>query len=337
MYLKSSLKNLLIIAFLICIFVSGSFVRAASGQFLRFEFQSLRMGTRFRIVLFGTDELAARQAATQAFERAEQLEQIFSDYREDSEVSEAERIAVRRPRVVSPLLFDLLERCLHFSRLTGGAFDITVGPVVRLWRRCRVTGRLPTTVELDRALASVGYEKVLLNPRTHSLRLTASGMHLDLGGIAKGYAADEIFRILSSSGFSRCLVDAGGDLRLGAAPPGRRGWEVRLDDELGGGEKFELEQCAIASSGDRFQFAEIDGVRYSHIVDPRTGLGVRYRGEVSVIAPDALTADALATALSVMEVSDGNRLIEGLDGVESRISREANGRVDVVRSTGFPP
>lgn len=295
------------------------------------------MGTQFRVVIYGKDGLLARQAATEAFERVEALEQIFSDYREDSELSEAERIAVRRPRVVSPVLFELLERSLDLSRRTNGAFDITVGPAVRLWRLCRKTGRLPTPEELERALASVGYEKVRLNPRTRSLRLTAPGMELDLGGIAKGFAADEMLRVVRSRGFPRCLVDAGGDLRLGAAPPGRRGWKVRLDDDLGRGGMFDLEESAVATSGDRFQYLRIDGIRYSHILDPRTGLGLKYRGEVSVIAPDAVTADALATALSVMGVSEGTRLIESLDGVEARISRALDGRVEVVRTAGFPP
>ena len=310
---------------------------AIRSEARRFEFHNLRMGTEFRIVVWGDDELRVRRGVTEAFERADELEQIFSDYRLDSEISTVESLAAGRACVVSPLLFQLLDRSLHFSRLTDGAFDITVGPAVRLWRRSRGEGRLPSTAELERVRARIGYRKVLLNPRTRSLRLSATGMQLDLGGIAKGFAADEMLRVLELQGLNSCLVDAGGDLRLGSAPPSKEGWSVRLEDDLNGDRQLSLSDCAVATSGDRLQFVEIDGVRYSHIVDPRSGLGLRHHGVVTVLAPDAVTADALATGLSVMEVADGIRLVEGLQGVDVRISRGSDGGKTLARSSGFPP
>ncbi len=327
--------NLNILVTVVLSFLSSLPVAHAAPR--RFEFHNLRMGTEFRIVVYGTNELLVRQAATEAFERAEELEQIFSDYRTDSELSRAERIALIRPRVVSPLLFGLLERSVDFSRLTGGAFDITVGPLIELWKRCRLEVRMPGARELALARARVGYRKILLNPRTRSLRLTGPEMALDLGGIAKGFAADEMFRIVESRGFPSCLIDAGGDLRLGATPPDKQGWTVSLDDDLNGERMLDLEQCAVATSGDRFQFVEVEGVRYSHIVDPRTGMGVRHHGEVTVLAADALTADALATAISVLDADQGVRLVEGMDGIEVRISRDLGDRIELVCSTGFPP
>ncbi len=324
---------------LVLIVLVGGATNSAGGDGgpRRFEFHNLRMGTEFRLVIYGEEEGRVRRGALEAFERVEELEQIFSDFRTDSELSRAVPVARVRPKVVSPVLFHVLERSLDFSRLTGGAFDVTVGPLVRLWRRCREEGRLPESAELEQARARVGYRRILLNRRTRSLRLTAPGMELDLGGIAKGFAADEALRVLQERGLEASLVDAGGDLRLGDPPPGRTGWVVALADDLGGGGTLELAQCAVATSGDRFQFIEIDGVRYSHILDPATGRGLPYHGEVTVVAPDALTADALATGISVLDMAAGVDLAERLDGVEVRISRELGGRRRHARSSGFPP
>jgi thiamine biosynthesis lipoprotein len=188
---------------------------------------------------------------------------------------------------VSDDLRDVLRAAVAVSEASDGAFDVTVGPLVALWRAARATGRLPDAAALEAARAKVGWRK--LEVRGNHVEL-APGMRLDLGGIGKGYAADAALATLRARGVERALVDIGGDLALGEGP-----WTVRV-----AGEPRELERCGVAASGDTERFVEVDGVRYSHLLDPRTGLGLTHGIEVTVIAPTATEADAWASAASVL-------------------------------------
>lgn len=283
----------------------------------RFSFSRVEMGTLFQVVLYAACEEEARGAARAALDRVRELDAVLSDYREDSEISRVAREAHLRPVVVSDDLYRVLERSLHWYGLTEKAFDVTVGPLVALWRRARQSRRLPDPGDLARARRAVGSRYLVLDPKTRSLFLKRRGMRLDVGGIGKGYAADEALRILDERGIQSALIDAGGDIRLGAQPPGQAGWKVAvLEPEARSGASEPLERvlsaAAVATSGDSDRSFEIDGIRYSHILDPRTGLALQKAYQVSVVAPDATTADALATALSVMGPESGHRLAESL-------------------------
>ncbi|MFQ5740540.1 MAG: FAD:protein FMN transferase [Acidobacteriota bacterium] len=304
----------------------------------RYEYRRPQMGTLFRLILYAPDEAAARKAAEAAFQRIETLEAILSDYRSDSELARLCRLGHHQPQVVSRDLFHVLERSLYFSELSNGAFDITVKPLVRLWQTAGKTHRWPDPVALRRARAKVGYRHVILNPRIRSLRLELSGMELDLGAIGKGFAADEALRLLRQAGIRRALIDAGGDLRLGDAPPGSRGWTVRIEDPKNGAQPGHLilHDCAIATSSGGYRFVELGGLRLSHILDPHTGRGIRQGGVVSVLAPDCLTADALSTTVSVLGPEKGMDLIHRIDGVEARIQVRTNGKTLTTVSDGFP-
>jgi thiamine biosynthesis lipoprotein len=295
------------------------------------------MGTELRMVLFAPDEKVAGEASWAVFETVDQLEQVISDYREESELEKVEPIAAVRPKVISDELYRIIDASLRLARLTDGAFDITVKPVVELWREARRSGRLPDPAALEAARSKVGHDKVLMNPRTRSLRLAVPGMRLDFGGIGKGWAADKALQVLKEHGVTRALIDAGGDLRLGQAPPGESGWRVEIEDQGKTRSTILLSECAVATSGDYYQFVEIGGERYSHIVDPRTGIGVRHAGTVTVVAADGATADALATALSVLPTETGLRLVEEMPRVEARIFRTSHdGKETVIESVGFP-
>jgi thiamine biosynthesis lipoprotein len=267
---------------------------------------------------------------------------ILSDYRDDSELNRACSTAGRRPTVISDDLYQVLEKSLYFSRLTGGAFDITLKPLVELWHRSRDNGRVPESDEVLQKLKLVGYKKVLLNPRTRSLRLEKEGVRLDLGAIAKGYAADEAFDHLQKLGMSSILVDAGGDIRMGNPPPGESSW--RIEDSVLDRDRedyFQLSNCSIATSGDRYQFVEINGTKYSHIVDVKTGLGHRGSRQVTVVAPQAVTADALATAFSVLPLEAFDEIAGRLEKVEVRIiqtSGDSSPGIEVLvkATTRFP-
>lgn len=296
----------------------------------RFEFARPRMGTIFRIVLYAPTEAAAQRAAGAAFRRIEELDTLMSDYRADSELMRLCRWGHQSPRPVSEDLFLVLESALMFSRMSGGAFDVTIGPMVELWRQARRSGKLPEAAELARARDRVGYEKLVLEAEHRTVYLRREGMKLDLGGIAKGYAADQAVRTLRAQGIESALIDAGGDVRLGSPPPGRRGWVVAVthpDPSWPGPLKeLLLHNSAVATSGDTEQFVEIGGVRYSHIVDPAMGLGVRDSASATVIASDGMTADALATALSVLPPEEGLRLVDSIPGAAAYVVRRVDGK-----------
>ena len=255
------------------------------------------MGMPVRIRLYSSSEAAAGTAAAAAFARVAALDQMMSDYRPDSEL----RRLGSSWSPVSRELFAVLERAIEIADATGGAFDPTVGPLVALWREARRSHRLPDARAIDAAKRLVGWRLVQLDAARPAVRLAREGVRLDLGGIAKGYIIQEALQAMIPFGVTRALVEAGGDIVVGDAPPGRDGWSI---DVTGSDAEFvaraaRLTNAALATSGPTAQFVEIDGVRYSHVVDPRTGLGLTNQVTARVIAADGATADALATALTV--------------------------------------
>jgi len=261
------------------------------------------MGTLFRITVFAASAAEARSACDAAFARVRELDARLSDYREDSELSYLCRAG---EITASADLFRVLEQAFAIARASGGAFDPTVGPLTRLWRNSVRTGALPGAASLAAARARTGWRRVKLHRRSRRIRLTAPNMQLDLGGIAKGFAADEMLAVLEQRlGHRRGLVAASGDLAVGDPPPARpEGWRV----ELTGGAIHSVTRRGVSTSGPGEQSVEIGGTRYAHIVDPRTGLGLQNAGMVSVIAPTATLADALATAAVVLPPAAGGAL-----------------------------
>lgn len=254
------------------------------------------MGTLVSIKLYARDERQAKAAFRPAFDRIAQLDRIMSDYNPDSELNRICHTAVHHPTKVSEDLFTVLTASQKIAEESGGAFDITVGPVTRLWREARKRHQLPDPDMLDAALSHCGYRKLHLDPTAHSVVLDEDGMQLDLGGIAKGYAADEALRVISSLGIASALVAASGDLAFSGAPPGHRGWTIAI---AASDRTLELTNRAVSTSGDSEQYMEANGKRYSHIIDPTTGIALTNGLTVSVIAPEGIIADPLATAVSV--------------------------------------
>ena len=294
-----------------------------SAHLQRFEFQSPHMGTLFTITLYAPGTNAAAQAAQVAFERIAALERTMTDYDPDSELMRLSRAPVDQPVKVSPDLFDVLAQAQRIARLSNGAFDVTVGPYVRLWRRTRRTGVRPAFEALHKAGQSVGWRKLRLDPAAHTVTLLTTNMQLDLGGIAKGYAGDQALRTLRAAGIRCALVAASGDLAIGDAPPGTRGWRVgiglpdRSDNKLA--RQLLLANAAVSTSGDTEQFVELDGVRYSHILDPHTGVGLTNRVQASIIARHATDTDALATTVCVLGPKAGLKLVDRLSDVAALV------------------
>lgn len=297
----------------------------AQAQDARFEFAEPHMGTAFRVVLFAADSAEAATAANAAFAAVADLDARLSDWDPDSELSRLGEIAgTGVGREVSPELWDALSLAHDWAERTDGAFDPTVGPLSRLWRWSARRGELPDSARLAEARVAVGWRHLVLErvkgraggaaepdigravaPSRRVVYLERPGMALDLGGIAKGIAADAALAELARRGISAALVDAGGDVAVGDPPPGEDGWRVAVED----GHTLVLARAGVATSGGGFRTFEAGGVRYSHIVDPRTGLGMTAPRNVTVVASDAATADALASALSVMDRAERRELV----------------------------
>lgn len=318
------------LVFLLC----GLALGAAESR--RFEFSGIEMAVPVRMVLYAPSEEAAKAASDAAFARIHELNGIMSDYDPASEVRRLSASSGSGQEFpVSVDLWNVLSRAKAFSVASGGAFDVTIGPAVRLWRRARRQDELPTPQRVQQQLAAVGHQFMELKEPGRRVVLTRPGMWIDLGGIAKGYAVDEALKVLKAHGVSSALVDAGGDIGLGDAPPDRAGWVIGvapLERDAKPSLFLSLSKLAIATSGDSWQFVEIGGRRYSHLVDPKTGIGLTDHSSVTVIARDATTADALASAVSVLGPKRGIELIESVAGAATLMVWAPNGQAEQYQS-----
>ncbi len=263
----------------------------------RFEFTEAQMGTEFRIILYAEDENRANQLARRAFDRVAELNSIFSDYDSGSEISRLtgkDRVGQLTP--VSNELHEVLHFAQRLSKKTKGAFDVTIGPLSKLWRRAFRRNEFPDQMQIKKAHERVGYRQLRSFRRRNIVLIRKQDLKLDFGGIAKGYAVDEIAAILDSAAVIAYLVDGGGDLYAGPSPPARKGWEIALPS----GKSLILANSAIAVSGDQYKFLLWNNRKYSHIIDPRTGLGTTHQITLGVIASNCMAADAWASALSVL-------------------------------------
>jgi thiamine biosynthesis lipoprotein len=257
------------------------------------------MGTLVRIQVYAPGEAQARAAFRAGFGRIVELDKALSDYKPDSELN-------RLPARVSPDLFRVLETAQALAVETEGGFDVTAGRITRLWREARRDARPPAAADLQKARRHSGYRKLHLDPATRGVRLDDPEMKLDLGAIAKGYAADEALAAIAAAGVRSALVAVSGDIAIGDAPPGRAGWRIDA-----GGRVVELANAAVSTSGAEEQHLG----PYSHIVDPRTGMGITDPITVTVVARRGIEADALATAISVLGRERGMALAAGRSGV----------------------
>lgn len=305
----------------------------------RFEYSLPRMGTIFHIEMYAASSPQASKAAEAAFARAEELEQIMSDYRPDSELMRLSRAGATAPFPVSSDLYNVLAKSVWTSELSGGVFDVSIGPLVDLWRNARKTRQLPGPAAIARAKALVDYRNIELDPVRHTVFLKRAGMKLDLGAIGKGYAADQMLAVLQSQGIQHAMVVAGGEVVVGEPPPGTSGWKVGIDTAADAGNPpctVVLHSGALSTSGDEHQFLELNGHRYSHVINPVAGWALEGESSTTVLARDSTTADALATAFSLMTLADGIRVAESLPGVSALWVRRVDGVWKYYTSQGFP-
>lgn len=299
--------------------VSWLTVLVASAQ-NRYAYARAAMGSEFKLVFYASSDSIAKVASDSVFKRIEFLNGILSDYWDGSEANRLSATAATGEWfVASKELFEVLQKSQQLSQKTQGAFDITIGPSVQLWRRAIRRHYFPSQKDIRQARSSVGYRKLQLNPSKRGVLLKKRGMRIDFGGIGKGYAADEALTVLKYFGISQALLDAGGDLAIGDTPPHKNGWDIEVSSGQNDStfrQILTLKNCGVATSGATYRYLQHGGVRYSHIVNPRTGIGLTTHTRTTVIAPDGTTADALATALSVLGVDKSKKVVRQFDNVK---------------------
>lgn len=311
--------------------VAVGLARALGGA-RRYETRFRAMSTDVRLVAVASGGAAARRMFEGARREIRAVDRLMSTYREDSEVSRLNREG--RARISEPTRA-VLQRAKEISRLTGGAFDATYAPLRRLWRRAVEQERLPRPEEMEKARAAVGYRKVTV--KGGIARLEEPGTEIDLGGIAKGYAIDRAAEAMRRAGAGAGLVDVGGDLRLFGRPLKRAKWRIQVRTPPERPERLilELGPSAVATSGDYARGFRIGEQWFSHIIDPRTGRPADHSPSVTVVGPDATTADALATAFSVMEPKAAVAKADDLPDVECMIMLKKGEGAARLHSNGF--
>ena len=293
------------------------------------------MGTFAHIIAIAPNRRTANKSIEAAFEQLHNIEMLMSYHRDDSQLANINRNAYKGPVKVSSQTFEVIQKAVEFSNLSDGAFDVTVGPLMDLWHSAAETNSVPTDAKLAEVRAKVGYEKVILDANQMSIQFAVEGMKLDLGGIAKGYAIDKAVEAMQNYGSTGGMVDVGGNIRcFGTPPKGKTHWLIGLQDP---NEKSEIRNpkseipfemgkpllvlkftdAAVATSGHYRRFALIQGKRYSHIIDTKTGSSSDKLASVTIIAKDAITADALSTAVIVLGAEKGLALIEKLPETEA--------------------
>ena len=283
------------------------------------------MGTFARVVAVAPDTKTANRCIEATFAEINKVDELMSDYKHDSEISKVNRDAFKQAVKVSKPTYEVLQKAVQFSKLSAGAFDVTVGPLVELWRSADEANSVPTDTQLQNARSKVGYEMLYLDANEMSVRFVVDGMKLDLGGIAKGYAIDKAVEAMKKSGALGAMVDIGGDIRcFGKPSKGKNYWLIGVQDPnqtegLIGTSLLilKLTDAAIATSGNYRRFALIQGRKYSHIINRKTAAAADGLSSVTIIVKNAMYADALATAVTVMGAEKGLALIEKLPQTEA--------------------
>jgi thiamine biosynthesis lipoprotein len=284
--------------FVVVLFLSGT-LAADQPELLRLEESGDAMGATYSIVLYGYDRVKMEAAVDAAFEEVRRLDEMLSNYRADSEWSGVNRHAAEKPVKLSPELFQLLSDCVAYSRDSEGAFDISVGPLMKVWGFYKGSGHLPHRAEVEAALPKVGYRHIRLDAAAGTVSFDRSGVELDPGGIGKGYAVDRMVDVLRQQGFQIALV-AGSDSSIygmGAPPTEPKGWRVDIKDPRNprktAAEAF-LKDMSMSTSGSYEKFFRADGRIYAHIMDPRTGYPAQGSLSVSVVAPRTIDSEVWA-------------------------------------------
>jgi FAD:protein FMN transferase len=314
------------------------FLLCGHAQLQRFSYTAPKMGAPFTIIFYAGDTAKAAITARECFALVDSLVTILSDYIDSSELNRLCARAGNSRFICSPLLFDILLQSKYAYEESMGSFDITLGPVTRLWRKARKEKIFPGPALVKEKLGLTGFNKVEIDSITNSVYLQQKGMQLDLGGIGQGYIAQQVINYLKTQHIENALADVSGDIVSIGMPPGTKGWTVAInlpesDNELLP-KHLLITNKSVTTSGDVYQYMEHDGKRYSHIVDPSTGYGITSQRNVTVIAGDGTTADWLTKACSILPVAKAKKLANRLHA-EVLIAEIRKGKLVFHISKGF--
>ena len=315
-----------------------------------FKKAALSMGTVFEITAYVSDKYKADKAFNDVFKEINRLDYLMSNYKEESELSKVNKYAASEPTDCDNELAYVIEQSLRYSDITDGAFDITVGPLMKKWGFFKEQGKIPGKEELESVLKSVSYKNIIIEEKikkslfrdpgvVKTVSFRNSGTQIDLGGIGKGYAVDMAIRVLQGNRIHSALINFAGNIYAYGTPPGKDSWVIGLQHPRKGERllgSFEIKDKAVSTSGDYEKFFTIDGERYSHIIDPRTGYPVKGIVSVTIVTDNATRADALSTGVFVLGLEKGMDLIEKLADVEGVIIYEdADSKLFTKTSSGM--
>jgi len=299
---------------------SLSWPPAKAAQWHHLQASRMSMACLYTIDAYTEDSEKLPSILDQAFDEVDRIDRLMSHYKADSPLSRINRDAAASPVAVEPELYDFIAEAIRYSRDSDGAFDITVGPLMKVWGFFRGEGRFPSDRDVEAVRPLIGWQHVIMDPGQRTIRFDRPGMELDLGGIAKGYAVDRVVKILRAAHVSAALISAGGSTIYGlGAPPNRTAWTVSIQDPVDSAKvarDVALRDRALSVAGSSEKSFEVDGVRYSHIMDPRTGRPVQGVLTVAVIARTGTEGDALDDALFVLGPVRSRKYLKRLDDVE---------------------
>src|SRR5579872_7030854 len=299
MKISPKTKQIVLVLFLLAASALGVGAASDGPELLRLDKSADAMGSTYSVELYGTDRVEMEAAADAALDEARRLDDLLSNYKPQSEWSQVNQHAAEKPMRISPELFQLLSACLGYSRESEGAFDISVGPLMKVWGFYKGTGHLPHRAEVAAAMTKVGYRHIQLDAASHSVRFDRPGVEIDPGGIGKGYAVDRMVDVLRQNGIATALVAGSGSsiYGLGAPPDQPQGWPVEIKDPWDQHKTVAqvfLKNMSMSTSGSYEKFFRAEGKIYAHIMDPRTGYPAQGSVAVSVIAPRTIDSEAWA-------------------------------------------
>lgn len=276
------------------------------------------MGTLAEVTAVAENKDTARRAVQAAYQRLEAVERLMSTYRTDSEISQLNSLSAGESLQVSLATFFVLQQSLDIARRSGGAFDITCRPLIQLWREAAEQHKLPTEQQIQQTLSRIGWQHLRLDPESKTVSVEIDDLQVDLGGIAKGYGLDAAAAAMREAGAVGGLVNVGGDVYAFGKRADGDAWTIGIRNAFQPGlmGQLAITNLAVTTSGIQQRFFDIQGQRYSHIIDPRTGRPAEQAPSVTVIAKTGIDADAWATVFSVLTVEEGKKLAMQLKDVE---------------------
>lgn len=338
------LKVLSIVPFLLTIgsvalYGQEKLAAEGSAKLQGFDFEFPSMGTLIQISVYCEDESKAQKAVEEARKEVQRLAAILTDYDPESETRQLTSRAFNAPTSVSDPLWRMLSAAEKWNKITDGAFDCSLGMLTQTWRKHRRANRIPDKATVEQAKSHCGWDKVRLDPSAKTVTIADQELRLDFGAIGKGYIADVAFDILKQHGLDCCLINISGNMRCGSAPPGKAGWTIAispLDREGAPIRKIAIANQAIATSGDLWQYVVVDGVKRSHILDPKTGYGVVGPLAVTAIAPTAEDADALATTGCLLSWDEYRKILSQHMGTAALRASRVTEQLQVDATDNFP-